>query len=58
MSLINRMSQNFFENPAILTDGFLWFKDLSAPDPTGILPVISGLISLLNVMSSSAAIQN
>jgi membrane protein insertase Oxa1/YidC/SpoIIIJ len=41
-----------------LTDGFLWFKDLSAPDPTGILPLISGLISLLNVMSSSAAIQN
>jgi membrane protein insertase Oxa1/YidC/SpoIIIJ len=36
----------------------LWFKDLSAPDPTGILPIIGGFISLLNVMSSSAAVQN
>lgn len=58
MSLINRMSQDFFQNPAILTDGILWFKDLSAPDPTGILPIIGGFISLLNVMSSSAAVQN
>jgi membrane protein insertase Oxa1/YidC/SpoIIIJ len=50
-SLINRISYNFNFNPAILTDGFLWFKDLSAPDPYGFLPIIAGLLSLLNMLS-------
>jgi len=33
ISMINRLSYNYDINPAILTDGFLWFKDLSSPDP-------------------------
>ena len=50
------MSQDFNHNPAILTDGVFWFKDLSAPDPIGILPIIGGFISLLNVMSSTVSV--
>jgi membrane protein insertase Oxa1/YidC/SpoIIIJ len=53
--MINRLSYNFDINPAILTDGVLWFKDLSAPDPTGILPVLGGILSMLNIMSTSTA---
>ena len=34
----------------ILTDGFLWFKDLSAPDPYGILPLIAGGVSVFNML--------
>jgi len=40
-----------------MTDGFLWFKDLSAPDPYGILPIIGGLINLLNILTASTATQ-
>ena len=58
ISLINRLAYNIDINPAILTDGILWFKDMSAPDPLGILPVIGGVMSLLNIMSSSASQQN
>ena len=36
-------------------DGMLWFKDLSSPDPTGVLPILGGLFSMLNVMSTSTA---
>mmetsp|Transcript_47787 Transcript_47787/g.35036 ORF Transcript_47787/g.35036 Transcript_47787/m.35036 type:complete len:158 (+) Transcript_47787:274-747(+) len=53
ISMINRLSYNYDINPAILTDGFLWFKDLSAPDPYGILPIIGGLINFFNVLSTS-----
>lgn len=38
-----------------MSDGILWFKDLSSPDPTGILPILGGLFSMLNVMSTSVA---
>ena len=51
--MINRYSFNYDLNPAILTEGFLWFKDLSAPDPYGILPVLGGIVSLLNILSTS-----
>ena len=51
--MVNRLSFDFDINPAILTDGFLWFKDLSAPDPYGILPLIAGVISLLNILSTT-----
>ena len=51
--MINRLSFNYDLNPAILTDGFLWFRDLSAPDPYGILPLIGGVVSLLNILSTS-----
>jgi len=55
ISMINRLSYNFDINPAILTDGMLWFKDLSSPDPTGILPVLGGVLSMLNILSTSTA---
>ena len=58
ISMINRLAYNFDINPAILTDGMLWFKDLSAPDPLGILPVVGGCISLLNVLSVGGAVSN
>jgi hypothetical protein len=53
ISMINRLSYNFNINPAILTDGHLWFTDLSSPDPTGILPIVGGIFSLLNILSTS-----
>ena len=55
ISMINRLSYDFTINPAILTDGFLWFKDLSSPDPLGILPIVGGCFSLLNVMSTNVS---
>lgn len=58
ISMINRVSFNYDLNPAILTDGFLWFKDLSAPDPYCILPLIGGLISLLNILSTANVSSN
>lgn len=36
-----------------MSDGLLWFSDLSSPDPTGILPVLGGTISLLNMLTTS-----
>lgn len=53
ISMINRISFNYDINPAILNEGFFWFKDLSSPDPTGILPVMGGIISLLNILTTS-----
>jgi len=54
ISMINRLSYDYEINPAILTDGILWFKDLSVPDPWGILPVAGGVMSMLNIMSTNA----
>lgn len=53
ISMINRISFNYDINPAILNEGFFWFKDLSSPDPTGILPIMGGIISLLNILTTS-----
>ena len=53
ISMINRISFNYDINPAILNEGFFWFKDLSSPDPTGILPIAGGIISLLNILTTS-----
>ncbi len=53
ISMINRLSFNYDINPAMLNEGFWWFTDLSSPDPTGILPVIGGVISLLNILTTS-----
>jgi membrane protein insertase Oxa1/YidC/SpoIIIJ len=58
MSLVQRLSFNYDINPAILSEGFWWFKDLSSPDPTGILPVMGGLVSMLSMMSSSTSNTN
>lgn len=38
-----------------MTDGVLWFKDLSAPDPYGILPFLGAGLSLLNIMQTSSS---
>lgn len=53
ISMINRLAYNVEINPGILTDGILWFKDLSSPDPTGILPIIGGAVSYLNIITSA-----
>lgn len=53
ISMINRLSFNYDQYPAMLTDGFLWFKDLSAPDPYGILPILGGIVTLINVLSTN-----
>lgn len=55
ISMINQIAYNYTINPAILTEGMLWFTDLSSPDPFGILPVTAGLINLMNIMSTSTA---
>jgi len=53
MGMTQRLSYQYDINPAIMTDGLLWFSDLSSPDPTGILPVLGGTISLLNMLTTS-----
>ena len=53
ISMINRLLYNYDFKPSILTDGFLWFKDLFFSDPYGVLPVFGGLINLLNTLSAS-----
>lgn len=50
--MINRLSFNYETNPAILTEGFWWFKDLSSPDPTGILPILGGVVTLLSMLTN------
>jgi membrane protein insertase Oxa1/YidC/SpoIIIJ len=54
IGLVNKLSYDFTINPAILTDGILWFKDLSSPDPTGILPVLGGLLTFVNIINTSS----
>lgn len=53
MGMTQRLSYQYDLNPAIMTDGLLWFSDLSSPDPTGILPVLGGTVSLLNMLTTS-----
>ena len=49
IGLINKLAGNYTIHPEILTEGLFWFKDLSAPDPYGILPILGGTINLLNL---------
>ena len=53
ISMINRLAFNYDIQPGMLTEGFFWFKDLSSPDPTGILPLLGGIVSLLNILTTS-----
>lgn len=53
ISLVNRVSFNYDVHRGIMTDGFLWFKDLSAPDPYGILPFVGASLTFLNILSTS-----
>ena len=53
ISLVNKLSYNYNINPAMLTEGLFWFKDLSTPDPYCILPFIGGLINVLNMLNTT-----
>ena len=53
ISLINKLSYSYDISPAMLTEGFLWFKDLSSPDPYCILPLLGGLINMLNMLNTT-----
>ena len=46
------MSFNYENYPGMVSEGFLWFKDLSAPDPLGIVPVVGSMVTLLNILQS------
>ena len=58
IGLINKLATDYTIRPETLTEGLFWFKDLSAPDPYGILPVLGGTISLLNLQFSSNTASN
>ena len=52
ISLINKLAYNYNMSPAMLTEGFAWFTDLSAPDPLGILPIVGGTVNILNMLNT------
>ena len=52
-SLIQKYIYRLEENPEILTGGFLWFKDLTMPDPFFILPILNFLFICSNFYSLS-----
>ena len=52
ISLINKLSYNYDISPAMLTEGMLWFRDLSSPDPYCILPIMGGAINVLNMLNT------
>lgn len=52
ISLINKLSYNYNISPEMLTEGFFWFKDLSSPDPIGILPILGGAVNALNMLNT------
>ena len=52
ISLINKLSYDCTINPAVLTDGFLWFSDLTSPDPYGILPILGASLTFMNLLNS------
>ena len=58
ISIINRLSYDVTICPALMTDGILWFTDLSTPDPYGILPVVGGALSFVSMMSTTAQNRN
>ena len=55
VSLVNRYSFNIDAESRMLTEGMLWFKDLSAPDPYGVLPVVGSFLIFLNIMMGSTS---
>mmetsp|Transcript_15664 Transcript_15664/g.19715 ORF Transcript_15664/g.19715 Transcript_15664/m.19715 type:complete len:81 (+) Transcript_15664:788-1030(+) len=40
------------------TEGFLWFIDLSAPDPLCLLPIIGGVLNMMNIMNTTVSNTN
>ena len=55
ISLINKLSYSYDITPAMLTEGFLWFRDLSSPDPFSILPIMGGVLNVLNMLNSTVS---
>ena len=58
LSLINKITFSPTLSHELTNQGFLWFKDLSATDPTGILPIMCGVLMFFNVYGSNAAASN
>ncbi len=58
ISLINKLAYSYNIPPAMLVEGFLWFPDLSSPDPTGILPILGGLVNVLNMLNTTTTNSN
>ena len=58
ISLINKLSFDCQINPAMLTDGMLWFSDLTSPDPLGILPIVGAGITFMNLLNSQVTSNN
>lgn len=58
VSIVNRYAYRPDLNPEIITGGMLWFKDLSSPDPTGILPVVGCAFTLIGFLSNNVQTTN
>ena len=58
ISLINKLSFDCTINPAITSEGFLWFTDLTSPDPYGILPIVGASLTFLNMLNSQVVSSN
>ena len=52
--LVQKYTFKLEEYPELLTGGFLWFKDLSIPDPYFILPIINSLLLCYNFTSNTS----
>ena len=53
ISLVNKLSYSYNISPAMLTEGFFWFPDLSSPDPYGVLPLVGGALNMLNMLNTT-----
>ena len=51
--LVQKYTFKLEEYPEMLTGGFLWFKDLSIPDPYFILPIINSMLICYNFISNT-----
>lgn len=47
--LVQRFAFNIEDYPEMITGGFLWFKDLSVPDPYFILPLLNCTFAGLSI---------
>lgn len=58
ISLINKLAYNYNLSPAMVTEGFLWFRDLSSPDPYSVLPILGGALNMLNMLNTTTTNAN
>ena len=56
--VIYKFNYNLEDYPQILTGGFLWFKDLSVPDPYFIVPILNALCIYYNVLNNNMPAAN